>query len=401
MTTELTILVLLVGLAILLSALIKNALGHFDLPAIPGYILLGFGIRALDAHIDFLPEQADSTIEFLAQIGVVTLLFHIGTESKLKKLLQQFGRAFLIGMVSIVASGALGFVGAFWILGQSLLTSLFVGSAMVATSVGVAVGVWEEAGAINTRNGQLLLDVAEFDDIVGVILMALLFAAAPALAGRQGHALLPTLLATGAAVAGKLVLFGAICVAFAHYVEKTVTGFLRRFEKPPEETLTVIAMGLAIAAVAGLLGFSVAIGAFFAGLIFSRDPESLKSRTAFTVIYECFTPFFFIGIGLDMRVGSLGAALVPALLLTAVAFAGKFVGAMVPALILQGRRPSVLLGLSMIPRAEVAMIISQRGLTLEGEAMRDHIYSALVFTCLASCLIPPVLLRRLIRRWAL
>jgi Kef-type K+ transport system membrane component KefB len=143
----------------------------------------------------------------------------------------------------------------------------------------------------------------------------------------------------------------------------------------------------------------MAIGTFFSGLIFSRDPASLRSRTAFDTIHELFTPFFFIGIGWRIHMGSLGAALVPAAALVVAAFVGKFAGAMAPALVLRGWKTSILLGLSMIPRAEVAMVIATRALDLQGEAMPESLYTALVLTSLASCLLPPMLLRRLIARW--
>jgi Kef-type K+ transport system membrane component KefB len=399
MTTELMIVVLLVGSAVLLSALMRSALGRLGLPAIPGFILLGLGIRALDTWFPCLPEQGHKTIEFLAEVGVFALLFHIGVESNLKQLLSQLGRASLIGFFSIVASGVLGFVATLWLLGQNTPTSLFVGAAMVATSVGVAAGVWEDAGAIQTDEGQLLLDIAEFDDVAGVVIMALLFAVGPVLDGGSDQTLLPVLSRTAIVFAAKLLVFGATCVVFAHYIEKPLMDFFRKFEKAPEETLTVVAIGLIIAAVAGLLGFSIAVGAFFAGLIFSRDPQSLKSRTAFNAIYDFFAPFFFIGIGVRMHVESLGPALAPAVVLITVAFAGKFLGAVMPALSMGGTRPAVLLGLSMIPRAEVAMIISQRAVSAERAAMPEAIYSALVITSLTSCLLPPVVLKRLIGRW--
>lgn len=134
--------------------------------------------------------------------------------------------------------------------------------------------------------------MAELNDVVGVVLMALLFNIAPVIAVNGLQSIGGTLLRTGIVFAIKLILFGLFCILFALYLEKLLTSFFQRFEKPPELTLVVVSIGFVIAALVGLLGFSLAIGAFFAGLIFSRDPSSIKSRTAFEVIYSLFAPFF-------------------------------------------------------------------------------------------------------------
>jgi len=399
METELSSIVLLVGIVIIISILSKELLGRIGLPPMAGYIVIGIGIRALDSHLHLLGEQGHGIFEFLADVGVITLLFHIGLESKVHKLLEQLRLATFIGLVSIAFSAVLGFAVAYFFLHLSLLTSLIIACALTATSVGIPAGVWEETRAIKSQQGQLFLDVAELDDIVGVILMALLFSVAPLLARQTGGSIGLLILKNSALFAAKFIAFGLCCVVFARYAEKPITGFFQRLEKAPELTLTVAAMGFAIAALAGLIGFSVAIGAFFAGLMFSRDPASIKSRTAFNVIYDLFSPFFFIGIGLSTYLETIGPALVPAAALILAASAGKFIGATTPALLFRDRRSSVLLGVGMIPRAEVALIITQRSLDLHGDAMPNRIFSAMVITCLTTCIVAPIVLEKLIRRW--
>ncbi len=393
---EISILIALMGAVLLIAGLVRPCLQRLHIPALVVYILLGFAARSLDSHVAFLPEGTDEVMDFLSELGIIALLFRVGVESKIKKLLNQLGQATLIGLISIVVAGALAFGVAYWVLHLAWFTSLVVGAALVATSIGVPARVWTQAGAIESEPGQLLLDIAEIDDIAGVMLMGLLFALAPAVTEGRAATMVPLLVKTTGRFAVALLAYGGACILFAHYAEQRTRRFLERHEAAAEETLTVVAIGMVIAAVAGLLGFSVAIGAFFAGLVFSRDPESIKSRTAFHAIYNVFTPFFFIGIGLQMRLDTMGSALVPALVLTGVAFLTKFAGVAGPARFLLDGRTSMLLGLSMIPRAEVAMIIAQRALTLEDGAIPRHIFSAIVLTCLATCLIPPLLLSRLL-----
>lgn len=398
MADELSILVLLVGAAILASHLIRSLFARLNLPAMIGYIALGCAVSLIDGQRPFLSEQALSVIAFLAEMGIVVLLFQVGVESKIKKLVSQLGQAVLIGVTNIAVAGAVAFAAAFWLLGLETFASLLVSAALVATSVGVPASVWEEAGAIQTKQGQLLMDVAELDDIVGVVLMALLFAVIPTITEGSGGPALGVLVKTGARFVARLLLYGAGCVLFAYFAEKRLTQLLGRWQKPPEETLTVVAVGSIIAAFAGLLGFSVAIGAFFAGLVFSRDPKSIKSRTTLAVVYDLFVPFFFLASGMRMRLDTLTPALVPALVLTAAAFLGKFIGTAAPAWRGHGGRTATLLGISMIPRAEIALIISQRALGLEQAGIPHHIFVALVLTSLSTCLLPSVALGRLLRR---
>jgi hypothetical protein len=95
--------------------------------------------------------------------------------------------------------------------------------------------------------------------------------------------------------------------------------------------IMITGIGFIIAATAGLLGFSIAIGAFFAGLIYSRDPQAIKMQTSFTPLYDFFTPFFFIGIGLDIDPNTLPNAFGPASVLLLVAIVGKLIGTWLPA----------------------------------------------------------------------
>jgi len=399
MTTQIIMLILLVGLAIISAILTKVFLERLGLPAIVGYIILGFCIRLFDAEFNFLTERGEQTIDFLAYIGLTVLLFRVGLESKLHKLLKQFGKASVIGLTCIVISGVVGFSSAYWIIHLGLLTSLIIGIALTATSVGMVAVIWQESGALKTNAGQLLLDMAELNDIAGVVLMALIFTIAPIIISHGEQSLGKAILGTGVIFVAKLIFFCLLCILFALYLEKKLTSFLQRFEKPPEPTLIVVSTGFMIASLAGFLGFSLAIGAFSAGLIFSRDPSSIKSQTAFEAIYDLFTPFFFIGIGLRIHLESLSSAFWPAGILILASVAGMFLGSTIPALIYENWKLSTLLGLSMIPRAEVAMIIMERSKALKNDVMPDHIFTAMVITCLTTCIIAPIILTRAIPRW--
>ena len=171
----------LVGLVAVLTTLIKSACASIKIPAIVGFLLLGFLIRLGDVlrHRPAAPFQT-ILLSFLADIGIICFLFRIGLERvNLRGLIAQLKRAGVIWIGNVVVSGLLGYLTCTYLLNLDLLPSLFVAVAFTATSVGIPVAVWQDAGMMRSETGALLLDIAEMDDISAVVLMAILFALTP------------------------------------------------------------------------------------------------------------------------------------------------------------------------------------------------------------------------------
>jgi Kef-type K+ transport system membrane component KefB len=392
-------LILLIGSVIILTVLLKSGLERLGVPSLVGFIALGFLLNLAHLRFDVLAGGGRELFRLLAEVGVFTLMFRIGLESDIVGLLQQLRRASAVWLGGVAASAALGYATAAWVLGLALLPSLFVAIALSATSVGVSVALWHEAGALGSPTGKLLLVLAELDDISGILLMALLLAVAPVLLSGQGEGLWFILGQTGGLLLLKLAVFLVLCYGFAVLFESRVTGFFRHCAAPPAAMLLVSGMGIVIASLAGLLGLSIAVGAFFAGLVFSRDPASDKIDASFTALYELFTPFFFVGIGLLIDPRGLDAALWLGLALLAAAVLGKSLGHGLPTLRSAGWSGAVLVGVSMVPRAEIAMIVMEQGLNLGEWAVPPEVYSAMVLVSAATCLITPLAVRRLLHRW--
>ena len=398
---SLLLLILLVGAIVVTAILVKSGLERIGIPPLIGYILLGVFLGGADPQWHLFSAGEREVWEFLADIGIISLLFRVGLESKLDELMRQLRRASLVWVGNVFVSGLLGFFTAYSLLKLDLIPSLFIAIAMTATSVGISVGVWREARAINSPNGELMLDVAEMDDISAVILMALLFAVVPVLGNNPDvSTLLPLLGKTVGLFCFKAVVFGAFCFFFSRYLEKSITSFFFRLEPPPDPTIMVAGMGIIIAALAGLGGFSVAIGAFFAGLLFSRDPRSVKLDASFDTFYELFVPFFFIGIGLKIDLAALSTAFDLGMFLLIVAVLGKFVGVAVPVLLMNAEwKSAILLGVSMAPRAEIAMIVMQHGLQIGAGTVPPRVFAAMVVVSAATSILVPLVLRPLLRRW--
>jgi Kef-type K+ transport system membrane component KefB len=393
------LIVLLVAAVSVLSLLCKPPLKRFRVPSSVAYILLGFLLGLLDVPLGFLSETGHRVFEFLATVGVFTLLFRIGLESDLGALLGQLRRAKYVWMGDVAVSGGIGFAATHFLLGQPLVTSLFVATALTATSVGVTVSAWESANALKSSTGELLIDVAEMDDISGVLLMGLLFSLAPRLLGGVEGSVAVDLAKTAAIFLVSMAAFGLVCFLFSRYVEERLTKFFKRFEDPPDPMLLVVGTGIIIAALAGLLGFSVAIGAFFAGVAFSRDPNAVKMEPSFESLYDFFMPFFFVGIGLRIDPASLETGLAIGGVLLLAAALGQLAGAGGPTLALAGWSSAALIGISMIPRAEIALVVMKKGLSLGQEAVSDSVYAAVVLVSVMTCIASPLIVHALLRKW--
>lgn len=392
------LLLLLVGIVIALTTLVRSVLGRLSLPALVGYLSLGVLINALDRMWPFLTPEVEHGFRFLQDVGVVVLLFRIGLESNLPALVHQMRRASELWAGNITLSAGLAFIATFVVLSYGLLPSLFVTAALTATSVGVSTAVWNEAGAIGTDTGALLIDVAELDDISAVIFMSVLFASVPSLHSELGGASLSAIGREVGFLILKFIGFCAGCFLFSKYVEAHLTSWFGKLDPDLGPMLLVVGLGFCIAVLAAWLGFSLAIGAMFAGLAFSRDPREKRIDRSFAALFGFFSPFFFIGIGLSVEMTGFGQALGLGAVLLAVAVAGKIVGTWLTAAATVGGTAGVLIGVSMVPRAEVAMIIMQHGRALGDWAVPPELFAAMVLVTLATCLFTPPVVHLLLRK---
>lgn len=390
--------IILIGLTVVAAMVVRGVCRRAGVPSLVGYMLLGVAIRVIDSDGALLTPQSLTIFEFLAGIGIVALLFRVGIEAEAGDMLGQLRRASLVWIGNVGLSGVLGFATAHYLLGLALIPSLFAAVALTATSLGVCLGVWREAGKLNTPAGALLTDVAELDDVSGIILMILLISIAPILmAGNGGIA--ETMGGALFEIAIKIVLFGAVCFAFARYLEHPVTLLFEKLEPSPNPMLPIAGMALVFSAVAGWLGFSLAVGALFAGLIFSREAAAERVDEAFTPLYDFFVPFFFVNIGLVLETDFATAGLALGLPLLAAGIVGKVAGTFLPALPMTSLVGAIVLGVSMVPRAEIALVIASEGRKLGDWAVPPELFGGLVFVSLATSILSPIIAARILAHW--
>jgi len=393
-TTQGTFGLLVVGALLLVVVGLRAGARRLHWPPFAAFLLVGLALGALDLRVPVLPPDVRGILGFLANAGLVALLFRVGLRSDLTGLVSEFPTASRIWLGDVVVSGVVAWGAAHLLLGLDLVASLFVTVALTATSVGVAVASWSEADALSSAEGEALVDTAELDDVSAVVLVALLIAFVPVL---QGHTTGGA--ATAVRVTGTLlVTFVGLIAAgllFGRYLEPLTSRYFERERSRPGPLLLIVGTGFVIAGVSELLGFSLAIGAFLAGITYSRDPNAKAIERAFDPFYAFFTPFFFIGIGIAVDPRSLTALPTVGVVLLVAAIVGKLLGAGIPAALLLGRTPGLLIGLSMIPRAEIALLAMERGHALG--LVPEGVFAAMAGVSLVTALVVPLLVTPLLR----
>ncbi len=360
--------------------------GSRAFPELLVFVLLGVSLSWGGRGLGWETGVMEEGLHFLSKVGLVALLFRVGLDSDLTGLLDKLPKAVPVWLVNVIVTIPIGYATCSLLLGYDWVPSLVVGVAFSATSVGVTASVWEETDQIDTAEGRLFVDVAELDDVSAVCLMALLFATLPHFAG--GNSLDAWIVVEELGLfLGKFVLFGAVCVLFSRYLEKPISDVV--FESRVENGMVLLMVGtlLIIASVAGLLGFSLAVGALFAGLVFSRDPMMVREEASFQILYNLFTPFFFLMIGWKVHPTFTVEPLVIGSMLFVMATFSKFFGAGIPAYLVEGKRAGVLLGLSMIPRSEILLLIMKKGLEAKAGFVTDELYEGMVLVSIGTCLV--------------
>ena len=383
----------LMAILMIFTLLIRGVFIQRFMPLLIIYVGVGTLLSWLNTWIPLLDQGSRHSLRLLAEAGLVLLVFKVGLESDLKGLLKQLPNASWIWLWNVLFSGVLGFAAAYYLADFSLLTSIFIAVALTATSLGVTVTIWQDAKQLKTERGNLFVDVAELDDISSIVLMAILVALTPLLANGQGITAMDVG-TTLVRVLATLTAFVTACWVFSVYIEKRLTQFVERYETHHEPMVLMLSIGFIIAALAEFSGLSLAVGAFLAGLAFSRDTQAAKERVVFNGLYVVFTPFFFIGLGLHIDLSAFSTALWPGLMLLFAAITGKILGNGLPAYRRFGFYGALVIGVSMVPRAEIAMVIMQKALEAGAQ---PRAFAAMMIVTVGTVLLTSLTLPRLMR----
>ncbi len=375
---------LLFGLfwVVLAAAVFGTVASKLGIPAVVGQVLAGILIGPSVLSL----VRPDEFLLSLAELGAVFLLFMVGLETRFRDLLSVGKEALLVAVLGIAFPLALGFGFGLW-QGQENVSALFVGTALVATSVGITAKVLQEMGVLDARFAQVILGAAVIDDILGLTLLAVVSGLG---AGESMSA-------------AQVGLILGLSVGFVALVLALGIPLIRRFQ-PRLQNLSLsrmfnvaIVVGLGVAALSTVAGLAPIIGAFLAGMVLAEVKDEVEFESKVHALESFLAPVFFVVVGLQLDLGVLGdpVVIVAGLILTVLAVIGKVAGGLIGARSMGGRQ-SLLVGVGMVPRGEVGLIVASLGLA--AGVIGKQVYAEVLLMVLLTTVLAPLVLRALAPR---
>jgi Kef-type K+ transport system membrane component KefB len=358
-------------------------------PAVLGEMIGGIAIGASGLH---LIDAHDPVLHLLSELGVILLLFLIGLETDLSRLLAVGRASGAVALTGVLVPFAAGYGTGLW-LGYPTTVSVFLGAALTATSVGITARVLSDLGQLESDESQVILGAAVVDDIIGLVLLTVIGAVA------AGESL--TVLGVTKTVA---VAFGFVIVALVAgtLLAPRLIAWVTRLRVGKALFFAAVMFAFGLAYLADLAGSALIIGAFAAGLVLAKTDQGHDIEREVYDVAQFFIPIFFVSVGAAVDLRTLNPFnaetrpfFIAGILLTVVAIAGKLLAGMSAF-----GRPlrKLVIGVGMVPRGEVGLIFAQLGLS--AGLLSSGLYSSVALMVMLTTFVAPPALRALLGRSA-
>lgn len=342
-----------------------------------------------------------SLFEVLSELGVIFLLFAVGLETPFSELRKVGRTATLVACLGVVVPFAAGLTLILG-LGHGTNEALFIGAAMVATSVGITARVIKDLDLTRSIESRVIIGAAVIDDVLGMIVLAIVVGIAEGGSGGIIDIALVTL--TALAFVLLVIFFGSVVIPKARkrangrrpngpIDDSTVCVRKKKVTVSPLPIAIIVCLALSFAA--AHVGLAAIIGAFLAGMVFAELRDKWPCEEDFRPINAFLVPFFFLFVGMMVDLSSFAEVFVLAIVITIIAVATKYVGCGLGSLKL-GRGSANIIGVGMVPRGEVGIIVATIGLTMK--VVPSSMFSVVVFMSMATTIVAPFLLTWAFRR---
>lgn len=367
-------------------------------PAVLGELLAGVILGP--SLIGLVPTGdgfASHTVEMLAGLGVVLLLFEVGLETDLKAMVKVGGAAAAVALVGVLVPFAGGY--AFWAwwphpLGVGpdalIITAIFIGATLTATSVGITARVLGDLGWMQSPEARIVLGAAVIDDIVGLVILSIVGVVA------EGGSVAPLgMLRILAFAVGFLV----VAVLVGNRTMPAVMNVVGRMRARGTLVVLSFAFVLTLAALATYAGSAMIIGAFAGGLVLAATRQHKEIELVMSPVVAIFAPLFFVKVGaaldlslLDPRAEGAGPILITAGVLCLIAIAGKLAAGWAAPWSAFDRWT---VGVGMVPRGEVGLIFADLG--RRTGVLTHELFGAVVLVVMATTFLAPMILKLRLR----
>lgn len=416
-------LLLPLALILLLSKLLQMGCKRVKMPQVVGMLLAGIIIAFIDKipGINLLNDSARAGIKFLAEIGVVLIMFSAGLGTNLNSIKSSGISAIVVTSLGVIVPMSLGFLVAGLFNGFSgtitledgltvskTWSNLFYGVILTATSVSVTVATLKEMHRLNGKAGTIIISAAILDDIIGVIVLSVVLSLSGA--GSSGENTLGSLMCSNDVVAVFLnvLFFFIFTIAIGvgiHYLFK----YLNK-KKPHTRRLPIFGLAFCFfMAFASEKFFGVAdiTGAYFAGLalagighhinpirdVLADDTSDYIERKSDVLSYMIFSPIFFANVGINADFSGLKATMIGfGCCYILAGLLGKVLGCGIGAKVTGNHlKDSIRIGIGMMARAEVALICANKG--IDAGLVDSGMSTFIVIMIIVSSFVTPLILK--------
>jgi Kef-type K+ transport system membrane component KefB len=351
-------------------------------------------VSFLQATAGLSPAAAEATfqaqsevISVLAELGVIILLFEIGLESNLKQLMAVGIQATVVAVVGVATPFAIGTAGLMTIFGTPAVPAIFAGAALTATSIGITSKVLSEIQRLNTREGQIIIGAAVIDDVLGIIVLAVVASLA-----KTGVVDVTNVIYL--ILSSSIFLVGAILLG--NFFNKSFVAIVEKLKTRGELVIPALIFAFILSYIGAAIRLEAILGSFAAGLVFDETDKRKELEKQIRPIADIMVPIFFVSVGARTNLGVLNPAvpsnregLIIATFLIVVAILGKVVTGW--AVFGQPNINRLAIGIGMIPRGEVGLVFAGVG-TASG-VLSDSLNAAIIMMVILTTFLAPPLLR--------
>jgi Kef-type K+ transport system membrane component KefB len=339
------------------------------------------------------PDAADAVftaqsevISVLSELGVIILLFEIGLESNIKDLIAVGTQAAVVAVVGVVVPFTAGTVGLMTLFGIPAIPAIFAGAALTATSIGITSKVLSELGRLNSKEGQIILGAAVIDDVLGIIVLAVVASLA-----KEGSVDVSKVIYL--IISASSFLLGAIFLG--NIFSKAFVAIASSLKTRGGLVIPAFIFAFVMAYFAAAIQLEAILGSFAAGLVLDETDERVELQKQVIPIADMLVPIFFVSVGAKTDLGVLNPAipsnregLVMAIFLIVVAILGKLVTGL--SVFGQPQINRLAIGVGMIPRGEVGLVFLGIGSSI-GILSKPLEAAIIMMVILTTFLAPPLL----------
>ena len=420
MALEIEQVMIILSLLFTLAFLASTVFKRFGIPGLIGEILVGvlaanlvigdwslFEFLNIGRPVPGVPDSGNTNwdiIEIIAQLGVVFLLFIVGMETKVKDLTFVGRSAILVALLGVIIPFVAGYA-LIMAWDGNIYHAMFMGAAMVATSVGITAQVIKDMKMMNKTESRIIIGAAVIDDILGLIVLTVV--AGMAMTGSLDYVSVTEMIIIAVMFVAMVLLF---CAKAVPKIACRILGSCeRRRAKDPgwRSNVDILAVAiivcLLLSTLAHQMRLAMIIGAFLAGMIFADYAHDAGLLKRMESVAAFFLPFFFIYVGLHIDISSFTTSLLLlATIVIILALVTKYVGCGLGA-ILGGKEKASpkIVGIGMMPRGEVGLIVATIGIGIMvggSPAMTSDLFAIVVLMSVVTTLVAPFMLSSAFRK---